>query len=79
MICVEVFFQSLPDVHNLHPLIDYFIWLLDYFRYLNSTLLLPFTNLHHGAVGSASAWQTRYRGFEPGQMRFIFREKYPGA
>ena len=36
-------------------------------------------NLHHGTVGSASAWQTRGRGFEPGVMRYIFSEKYPGA
>ena len=34
---------------------------------------------HHGGVGSASAWQTRGRGFEPVMMRYIFSRKYPGA
>ena len=39
--------------------------------------ILP--NLHHGAVGSASAWQTRGPEFEPVLMRYIFSGKYPGA
>ena len=34
---------------------------------------------HHGAVDSASAWQTRGRWFEPVLMRYIFSGKYPGA
>ena len=45
-----------------------------------STLLLHLVNSsHHGAVGSASAWQTRGRGFEPVLMRYSLRGKYPGA
>ena len=34
---------------------------------------------HHGAVGSASAWQTRGGGFEPVLMRYIFSGKYHGT
>ena len=35
---------------------------------------------HHGPVGSASAWQTRGRVFEPALlMRYISSGKYPGA
>ena len=46
----------------------------------NSVLLLHLVNSsHHSAVGTASAWQTRGRGFEPGPMRYIFSGKYPGA
>ena len=45
-----------------------------------STLLLHLVNSsHYGAVGSAPAWQTLGRGFEPVLMRYIFRGKYPGA
>ena len=45
-----------------------------------STLLLHLVNSsHHGAVGSASARQTRGHGFEPVLMRYIFIGKYPGA
>ena len=46
------------------------------------TLLLHLVNSNHDgalAVGSASAWQTRGRGFEPVLMRYIFSGKYPGA
>ena len=44
------------------------------------TILLHLVNyIHHGAVGSASAWQTRGRGFEPVLMRYIFGGAYPGA
>ena len=43
-------------------------------------LLLHLVNSsHHGAIGSASAWQTRGRWFEPVMMRHIFSGKYPGA
>ena len=64
---------------------------LDYFSYLTilvacskfwqfSTLLLNLVNSsHHGAVGSASAWKTRGRGYEPVPMRYIFIGKYPVA
>ena len=45
-----------------------------------STLLLHLVNSsHHGAVGSASAWQTRGRGFEPVLKPYILSGKYPGA
>ena len=45
-----------------------------------STLLLHLViSSHRGAVGSASAWQTRVRGFEPVLMRHIFSGKNPGA
>ena len=45
-----------------------------------STLLLHLVNCsHHRAVVSASAWQTRGRGFEPVLMPYIFSGKYPGA
>ena len=43
-----------------------------------STLLLHLVNSsHHGAVGSASTWQTRVCGFEPGLMRYILAENNP--
>ena len=43
-----------------------------------STLLLHLLNSsRRGAVGSASAWQTRGRGFEPVLMRHIFSGKKP--
>ena len=46
----------------------------------NSTSLLHLVNSsHHGAVGTASAWQTRGHGFKPVMMRYIFWGKYPGA
>ena len=46
----------------------------------NSTLLLHLVKFsHNGAVGSASARQTRGRGFEPVMMRYIFSGTYPGA
>ena len=43
--------------------------------------LLPYSEIssHPGAVGSASAWQTRGSGFEPVLMRYIFSGKYPGG
>ena len=45
-----------------------------------STLLLHLVNSsHNGAVGGASAWQTRGRGFEPVLKRYIFSGKYPSA
>ena len=44
----------------------------------NSTLLLQLVkSSHHGAVGSASAWQARGRGFEPVMMRYILAENMP--
>ena len=43
----------------------------------NSSLSLYLKSSHHGAVGSASAWQTRGRGFEPVKMRYIFSGNYP--
>ena len=44
----------------------------------NSTLTLHLViSSHHGAVGSAPAWQNRGRGFEPVLMRYIFSRKYP--
>ena len=46
---------------------------------INLLLLHLVNSSHHGAVGSASAWQTRGRGFEPVLMRYIFSGKYPGA
>ena len=40
-----------------------------------STLVLHLVKpSHHGTVGSASAWQTRDRGFEPVLMHYIFSE-----
>ena len=43
-----------------------------------TTLSLHLVNSnHHGAVGSASAWQTRGRGFEPVLMRYILAENIP--
>ena len=48
--------------------------------YQKSILLLHLVkSSHHGAVGSASTWQTRGRGFEPVMMSNIFSGKYPGA
>ena len=45
--------------------------------YQNYTLSLHLVNSsHHGAIGSASVWQTRGRGFE---RVLIFSGKYPGA
>ena len=49
-----------------------------FFQVQNSTLLLHLViSSRHGAVGSASAWQTRGHGFEPVLMRYIFSGKYP--
>ena len=43
-----------------------------------STLSFHLVNSrHHGAVGNASAWQTRGREFEPVLMRYIFSAKCP--
>ena len=45
-----------------------------------STLLFHLVNSsHHGAVGSASAWQTLGPGFEPVLMHYIFSGKHPCA
>ena len=47
--------------------------------YLISNLLLHLLNsVHQGAVGSASAWQTRRgRGFEPVLIGYTFSGKIP--
>ena len=43
-----------------------------------STLLLHLVNSSHiGALCSASAWQTRGRGFEPMLMPYILAENIP--
>ena len=42
-----------------------------------STLFFHSVNSsHHGAVGSASAWQTRDREFEPVLTHYLFSGKY---
>ena len=45
-----------------------------------STLVLHLVDpSHRGAVGSASAWQTRGRGFEHVLMRYIFSGNIRGG
>ena len=53
MICVAFFFQILPNLLPVSPQLE----LLDYSSY-------KVKSSHHGAVGSASAWETR--GSNPG-------------
>ena len=74
MICVA-FFSKFCQVASRHrPHLE----LLDYSSFLPTYFSLLVTS-HHGAVGGASAWQTRGRRFEPGLMRSNFNGKYPGA
>ena len=64
---------------SIHYLTILYSHLTILFSYLVSTLILHLSNLLHGAVGSASVWQTRGFGFEPTLMRYIFSGKYPSV
>ena len=72
IMCVAFFKNSAktpltPLVNSGHPGADVYKLVTRLFQLLGS------------AVGSASAWQTRGRGFEPVLMRYIFSGKCPGA